>query len=1177
MAVVPGSPLVVTDLERRASMAQVEPRRKDAYYVFLVATPDLSAESQAARKFFEDFNRSTAARWGVRFEVIDPDSYGTTGVGSPRDLIKGQTLERFRGSLALVIGLVGERFESLHGDEATITEESFDWALDSHRASGFPEIKIFFKKAEQFIAPNDRDLIRKALEQQEKIEAFERRVADGDPPVWTKSFGSINNFGDVFRSDLSQWLNNEARPWLSTQPSGNGPPPTATTAAVSTEPMGPELPLDDAEFRRLLGLYCRYMLQRLDDIDEEFNWSEDDLTPLEAEVEVARQGSRRPRLARDLVKAIQSDRKSRAFLVIGDPGSGKSVSLRSLARALFDEVSSGGPVPVYVNLREWDLADEPTEANLRSFLRDYLIRGAGEEGRAFLRRYYGQMLRQGQFFFILDSFDEMPSILDLDDQYPRHKEISKAFNSFLNDIHGCRGVLASRPFRQPAGVDARRITIRPFSEVQVRQAMRHWLRSSERDPDEVVRRLFRERPELAPGLRNPFMADLIARYLIKNPETLPRSYHDLFAHHFDERFRALEPHIRAAELTADRLTGTAIEIAWTLYRSEGVGLEIDLPALESLLPERARLRDELHELRRAHVVRLGGEAGQRVSFVHRRFAEYFAARALQREFVARPKLVSLDAIPSDSRWRDCFVVYCGIAPDDQVRTLAEYSWNVIRAHAEAIRDCDIAASRPAIHCLRFLRDTCQSRPGCLAAFRGELSTFVLEAVQSPDLLVAKLAAESLPLATPESRTQGIVSALERGVPTLSDTAIRSCRHLASLGQDAVEAIHFHTRSLPLSDLLATFRDLDFSLSLSDSLKGIRRGLRIDLASIAGNLLIYSNMLCIIVLSDQRNSRVFVWAGFILATELLVTLSVAYDWFGGAGAPAQPGDRSLRHFSLGRDSSDGDSSMRVELAGFSHFRRMLAGSLPVRLMRKYRLQPRTGFDTSLKVSSLLFLAGTIFVFLAIMVLAPFWVVFRLLFVPATVAPRGQGLFSKNVANSPLFIALLFLSICLSIPWNAWGPICNGKALKELLAGLRATDWKEFLVIIGGTAVVVAIVAAVAYFMGSVLKYLLYIIGILYSVAFIRMMIQPLAHVHRRRVDSLRLKSMVFEPEYDWPQVYHIARNFLTDRGQAQFFDILLARRATIHDTGTGSADFQPLGPRAAEQWALLREQVYGLRE
>jgi hypothetical protein len=151
------------------------------------------------------------------------------------------------------------------------------------------------------------------------------------------------------------------------------------------------------------------------------------------------------------------------------------------------------------------------------------------------------------------------------------------------------------------------------------------------------------------------------------------------------------------------------------------------------------------------------------------------------------------------------------------------------------------------------------------------------------------------------------------------------------------------------------------------------------------------------------------------------------------------------------------------------------------------------------------------------------------------------------------------------------------LKELLAGLRATDWKEFLVIIGGTAVVVAIVAAVAYFMGSVLKYLLYIIGILYSVAFIRMMIQPLAHVHRRRVDSLRLKSMVFEPEYDWPQVYHIARNFLTDRGQAQFFDILLARRATIHDTGTGSADFQPLGPRAAEQWALLREQVYGLRE
>jgi len=66
----------------------------------------------------------------------------------------------------------------------------------------------------------------------------------------------------------------------------------------------------------------------------------------------------------------------------------------------------------------------------------------------------------------------MPAVLDCDDRSPQLRRISEAFDRFLHDIHQCRGVLSSRPFRQPVAVRGRRLTIRPFTEAQIRQVMK---------------------------------------------------------------------------------------------------------------------------------------------------------------------------------------------------------------------------------------------------------------------------------------------------------------------------------------------------------------------------------------------------------------------------------------------------------------------------------------------------------------------------------------------------------------------------------------------------------------------------------------------------------------------------------------------------------------------------------
>ena len=315
----------------------------------------------------------------------------------------------------------------------------------------------------------------------------------------------------------------------------------AQRAVLPAPDTASDSPFPQKDYEALRDDFCRYMQGQLDQYDTELNWSDSDYSTLEAEVEADRHGVRRPRVERDLVDAIRRDKETRAFLLLGDPGSGKSVSLRRLCRRLYQEVPETGIVPVYVNLRDWHGTAEPGDEEIQLFVREYLKRSAGRAGKRFLDTWFEAMLADGRFFFLLDSFDEMPSVLDCDDADQRIKTISHAFDRFFHDLHGCRGVLASRRFRQPRGFRGRRLSIRPFRESQIRAAMHRWLQGQPLDPDNLVRTLFRDRPELVPALRNPFLADLIAHYLIQHQGELPPSH-----------FARVQPAFRASKALIHR-------------------------------------------------------------------------------------------------------------------------------------------------------------------------------------------------------------------------------------------------------------------------------------------------------------------------------------------------------------------------------------------------------------------------------------------------------------------------------------------------------------------------------------------------------------------------------------------------------------------------------------------------
>ena len=98
---------------------------KDHYHVFLASPGDMKPERNHVREFFRQFNVTTAHEWDIQFDVVDWENYATAGVGRPQELITQATLERYRGSLALVVGLMGGRFGTPSGEAESGTEEEF--------------------------------------------------------------------------------------------------------------------------------------------------------------------------------------------------------------------------------------------------------------------------------------------------------------------------------------------------------------------------------------------------------------------------------------------------------------------------------------------------------------------------------------------------------------------------------------------------------------------------------------------------------------------------------------------------------------------------------------------------------------------------------------------------------------------------------------------------------------------------------------------------------------------------------------------------------------------------------------------------------------------------------------------------------------------------------------------
>jgi hypothetical protein len=591
---------------------------------------------------------------------------------------------------------------------------------------------------------------------------------------------------------------------------------TRDDSAMQKHPKRLDQDFPEQTYRQQLKRFSEILTTRLTTLDEETKWDDYSFAPLDAEVEVI-SGRRSAKKIVDLMRGLKTDRASRIIVVLGDPGAGKSIALRKLAKELMKEVDRTGRIPVYVNLKEWGSERPwieqapPTIEEFREFILGTL-KGQSIFADQFLEQFFGRMVDRGRFFFILDSFDEIPGVLDVSEASWLIQHLSRLMTEFFIGQDEGRGIVASRFYRRPRlnREESCTFEIRPFSDLRIHEAL---LRSSKLRED-TIERLFTTRTELIPIARNPFSAALIRIYAENHGGNLPANQLEMYESYVRFRLDSSSEQMRKRGLTVDDMIRGATEIAWCMFKAAEIGLEAPVSRLDELLP-RMGIHKIAEILRYSGLARISATAEARFSFAHRRLNEYFVAC----EFLKDPARIELDAIPTDSRYRDALALYCEVGDATHVTSIAKFCWREV-ANLRPVPA--IAEHLRAIHCLRFLRDAFHTRLDCLE-FIPDLAEYIKGKIEPEgDLLAAKIALEATGLLPEREAEPILVSAFKMHNSWISESALHACRHLKRVDPELERRLHGYLESIPIRDFLRRQREIAFSLSLSDAFRRLRQ-------------------------------------------------------------------------------------------------------------------------------------------------------------------------------------------------------------------------------------------------------------------------------------------------------------------------------------------------------------------
>ena len=234
----------------------------------------------------------------------------------------------------------------------------------------------------------------------------------------------------------------------------------------------------------------------------------------------------------------------------------------------------------------WTREHEPTITELREFILESLQSrlGLNSSGYSFLNLNFSRLLSSGRLFLILDSFDEIPQLLDAQDANGLIQVLSRVATQLITESCEGRGIIASRLFRKPEIISENysRLEIRPLSDAKISRLIEQQA-AIEEHAKLIKEAVFARRPDLAAPGRNPLLLTLLIEY-VNVHGVVPENQYDMFRSHMDRNVSAALNYSDYRDLDRQKIWEATERIAQAMFDHASFGLELPVDLLRRSSP-----------------------------------------------------------------------------------------------------------------------------------------------------------------------------------------------------------------------------------------------------------------------------------------------------------------------------------------------------------------------------------------------------------------------------------------------------------------------------------------------------------------------------------------------------------------------------------------------------------------
>jgi hypothetical protein len=382
--------------------------------------------------------------------------------------------------------------------------------------------------------------------------------------------------------------------------------------------------------------------------------------------------NKRSRRIRNLVFELAHG--SDPFVLLGDPGTGKSWTMREIARSLAIEHQKRVFPSIVIFI---PLSTMPQRATIDGDLVTSVVKARLPKR---LQPHFERYVKTGRLIVLFDGMDEMPRATYSD--YVRALSyFGYTYASCIRTLYSCRINDFSPEFRH------RQLVILPFTPRQIRQFLRTRLKAYNNIDgeyltiDDVWRGLLSEETTLQ--VNNPLVLSLIARYL-DTEHSWPDSRRTLFESYLHTnyaRFSRTESSRRpirgagnVALLGFDKARLMWARIAYNVVlQNAGEYIELsEIPVPIGQEDDRVRAATEGVACGVLLVEVPGSDQIERVKFAHHRFQEFLAGWYLANEPQEdAPTDIDWEKVLDEPRWQETILnLAAGSETSSAIRTLA---------------------------------------------------------------------------------------------------------------------------------------------------------------------------------------------------------------------------------------------------------------------------------------------------------------------------------------------------------------------------------------------------------------------------------------------------------------------------------------------------------------------------